>query len=204
MYDFFDVFCLFPLLLVYRIYRPFECIFLYQNIHSELEIFVLAKGAQKLYTNFCRAGGKPKKIGGYNMGKEFDELMDLARKVVEQGEESARKHPKTDEILVVIVEPGKKPYKKLIPNSLSTKQDIVGGYYENVFIGEQDGKRFGIGVNEEGKLMGLPVNRILVGFDVLVGPMFITAYNYEGDSVTLTDIEANLFVRRFTPVEVYM
>jgi hypothetical protein len=204
MYDFFDVFCLFPLLLVYRIYRPFECIFLYQNIHSELEIFVLAKGAQKLYTNFCRAGGKPKKIGGYNMGKEFDELMDLARKVVEQGEESARKHPKTDEILVVIVEPGKKPYKKTIKNELGKFNDIVGGYIENVFIGEQDGKKFGIVINEEGKLIGLPVNRILVGFDVLVGPMCITAYNYEGDSVTLTEIEANLFVRRFTPVEVYM
>jgi hypothetical protein len=189
-------------------FRQFQCyktsLLLHSDLQKALEIFVLAKGAQKLYTNFCRAGGKPKKIGGYNMSKDFDELMDLARKVVEQGEESARKHPKTDEILVVIVEPGKKPYKKTIKNELGKFNDIVGGYIENVFIGEQDGKKFGIVINEEGKLIGLPVNRILVGFDVLVGPMCITAYNYEGDSVTLTDTEADRFVRQYTPVEIYL
>jgi Domain of unknown function (DUF3846) len=138
------------------------------------------------------------------MDKDLNELFDLARQVVEQAEESARKHPKSDEILVVIVEPSKKPYKKIIKNELGKFNGIVEGYIENVFMGEKNGKKFGIVINEEGKLIGLPVNRIIVGFDVLVGNMCITAYNYEGDNVSLTDAEADRFVRQFTPVEVYL
>jgi Domain of unknown function (DUF3846) len=133
-----------------------------------------------------------------------DELLQLAKDYVEFAEQSAKENPTSDQIQVVIIEPSKKPYKKTIANELSAFNDIVDGYIENVFIGEKKNKKFGIVVNEEGKLRELPVNRIIVGYDVLVGSMFITAYNYEGDNVSLTDAEADRFIRLFTPVEVYL
>lgn len=134
----------------------------------------------------------------------MEDLLQIAFKVVEQAEESARKHPSSEDILVVMIEPQKKPYKKVIKNELGKFNDLVEGYIENVFIGEEDGKKFGIILNEEGKLIDLPVNRIIVGFDVLVGNLVISAYNYEGDSVSLTDAEADRFIRLFTPMEVYL
>jgi hypothetical protein len=133
-----------------------------------------------------------------------DELFKMAKEYVEFAEKSAKENPSSDQIQVVVIEPMKKPYKKMIANELSAFNDIVEGYIENVFIGEKKSKRFGIVINEEGKLKDLPVNRIIVGFDVLVGSMFITAYNYQGDNVSLTDAEADRFIRQFTPVEVYL
>jgi hypothetical protein len=97
----------------------------------------------------------------------------------------------------------KKPYKKTIPNHLDAMKEIVGGWIENVFIGETEtGARIGMVVNEEGKLIGLPPNRAIRNFDILVGTFFITAYNLEGDNVSLTDKEAERFIRQFDALEV--
>lgn len=138
-----------------------------------------------------------------NIEKDL-ELYKLAQRIVKDAEESAKKHPTGKEIQVVIVEPNKKPYKKTIRNELAEMNDIVGGYIENVFIGEVDGLKIGIVVNEEGKLIQLPPNRRIVGFDVLVGTFFITAYNYQGDNVSLSDDIAETYIKRFAPLEVYL
>ena len=138
---------------------------------------------------------------------ELQMLLDVARKVVRETEANAAANPSTDEILVVVVEPGKKPYKKVIPNSLDSMKEIVGGWIENVFIGETKmGARVGIVLNEEGKLIGLPANRRIHfqrGSDTLVGNLFITAYNMQGDNVTLTDAEAEFYIKRFAAQDVY-
>ena len=59
-------------------------------------------------------------------------------------------------------------------------------------------------LNEEGKLEELPFNRHIVGFDILVGTFFITAYNLEGDNVSLTNEEVEKYIRTFSPIEVYL
>lgn len=140
--------------------------------------------------------------------EEFEHLIRLAAQVVEEAEENAAKNPTSAEIQVVIVEPDKKPYKKVIPNSLDAMKEIVGGWIENVTIGATPtGARLGIVVNEEGKLIGLPYNRRIIGrggSDMLVGNFFITSYNLEGDNVSLTDEQAEQFIRRFAAMEVYL
>jgi hypothetical protein len=133
------------------------------------------------------------------------ELIEIARKFVEEAEADAKRNPSSEKLQVVIVEPDKKPYKAIIDNSLEAFNKIVGGYIENLFIGRtQKGAKVGIVLNEEGKLIELPYNRHIVGLDILVGTFFITAYNLEGDNISLTDEEAEKYIRAFSPIEIYL
>lgn len=123
----------------------------------------------------------------------------------EEAEASAAKNLTNDEILIVVVEPDKKPYAKMIKNDLAAMNEIVGGYIEIINLGRNNtGAMIAVTVNEEGKLEGLPMNRKIVGFDILVGNFFITAYNLEGDNISLTKQEAEFYIRKFTPIEVYL
>jgi hypothetical protein len=133
------------------------------------------------------------------------ELIEIAKRVVEEAEANAEQNPTSNEIQIVIVEPDKKPYKAIINNGLDAFQKIVCGYIENVFIGRtKTGARLAIVLNEEGKLEQLPFNRHILGFDTLVGTFFITAYNLEGDNISLTDEEVKKYIRLFSPMEVYL
>jgi Domain of unknown function (DUF3846) len=142
----------------------------------------------------------------YDYATDTDELIDLARKYVSEAQENAAANPASKEIQIVVVEPKKKPYKKIIPNTLEAFQKIVGGYIENITINRtHTGAMIGILLNEEGKLKGLPFNRQITynGFsDILVGTFFITAYNMEGDNVSLTDIDAEKYIKHFEGLEV--
>jgi|tagenome__1003787_1003787.scaffolds.fasta_scaffold20362888_2 hypothetical protein len=134
----------------------------------------------------------------------FIELIKLAQKVVDEAEINAEMNPSSEEIQVVIVEPNKKPYAKMIENRLGAMNDIVGGYIEIVRMGQHtvNGAELIITVNEEGKLMRLPLNRIITGFDTLVGTFFISAANMQGDNVTIDDTTAAKLIKRFSPIEV--
>src|SRR3954468_15165280 len=136
----------------------------------------------------------------------FIELIKLAQKVVDEAEINAEMNPSSEEIQVVIVEPNKKPYAKMIENRLGAMNDIVGGYIEIVRMGQHtvNGAELIITVNEEGKLMRLPLNRIITGFDTLVGTFFISAANMQGDNVTIDDTTAAKIIKQFTPIEVYL
>ena len=133
------------------------------------------------------------------------ELIEIARKYVEEAEADAERNPTSDKLQVVIVEPEKRPYKAIIENELQAFNKIVGGYIENLFIGRtKTGAKVGIILNEEGKLEELPYNRHIVGLDTLVGTFFITAYNLEGDNISLTDEEVEKYIRVFSPIEIYL
>ena len=133
------------------------------------------------------------------------ELIEIARKYVEEAEADAERNPTSDKLQVVIVEPEKRPYKAIIENELQAFNKIVGGYIENLFIGRtKKGAKVGIILNEEGKLVDLPYNRHIVGLDILVGTFIITAYNLEGDNVSLTNEEVEKYIRIFSPIEVYL
>jgi hypothetical protein len=140
-----------------------------------------------------------------NHEEDLTELIELAKMTVEKAEANAMENPTSEFIQVVVVEPFKKPFKKVIKNELDAMKEIVGGWIENVTIGETEkGARIVIVVNEEGKLIGLPMNRRIVNFDILVGNFFIAAYNLEGDMVSLSDDECEHFIKRFTPIEIYI
>lgn len=142
------------------------------------------------------------------MHKSNEELIELAKAYVEKAEKDAEQNPTSDSIQVVVVEPMKKPYKKMMPNTLEAMQEIVQGYIEILTIDTtKTGGRISITLNEEGKLMNLPLNRRIigrVGSDILVGTFFITASNMQGDNITLDDEECERMIKRFTPMEVYL
>lgn len=140
---------------------------------------------------------------------DYEKLIKLAYKIVEDANADAAENPTSDYIQVVIVEPFKKPFKQMIENTLEAKQKIVGGYIENVTIGETEkGARVAAIINEEGKLIDLPFNKRLIGHkgaqDVLVGNIIISAYNMQGDYISLTDDECKQYIKRFTALEVYI
>lgn len=74
--------------------------------------------------------------------------------------------------------------------SLDDYQKIVGGYIEGVTIGED----IIMYCNEEGKILGLPVNNIATDYvksvrpfnDYICGNVVFTKIDKEGDSTTLT------------------
>jgi uncharacterized protein DUF3846 len=135
-------------------------------------------------------------------------LLKLAAEVVEQAEKNAAEDPTSPEILIVMVEPNKRPYKLTVKNDLETFKAIVGGWVEHVSIAQRpNGSRIGIFLNEEGKLIGLPENRLIIGSrggDEFVGTFCIVAHNLEGDTVTLTDAEADKYIKLFGPRHVVL
>jgi hypothetical protein len=73
-----------------------------------------------------------------------------------------------------------------IDNSLTAMQEFVGGYIEMINL------ESGISLicHEEGKKIGLPINRGL-GWDYVAGDCFLTRVDEEGNCVSVTseDIE---------------
>lgn len=86
-----------------------------------------------------------------------------------------KKSDDTEKISVLLVEPGKKPEMIEIENKLEEMQKAVGGYIE---IADFFGDGAIIICNEEGKLKGLPFNRLVFSDDnkllaIIAGPMLI-------------------------------
>jgi len=81
-----------------------------------------------------------------------------------------------NKIRVVMVEPGKKAYEKEIGTSLYDLQAIVGGLIEPFYPFEEE---VCIVCNDEGKLLGLPLNRVFRDeetgeiIDFMAGTFFI-------------------------------
>lgn len=133
------------------------------------------------------------------------QLLELARDYAKKATQNAEANPTEDSIQIVVVEPGEKPFKHVIPNNLESMSDIVGGYIEIVNMKRLErGITLILTLNEEGKLLSLPFNRRVVNFDILVGTFFISAYNMLGDNVSLTDEECEKLIRQFSPIEVHI
>ena len=78
-----------------------------------------------------------------------------------------------EQIEILVVEPEKKLYVKMIENSLKAMQEVVGGYIESIYLDDA-----AIVVNEEGKVNNLSLNRSLYDdnderFDVIAGTFFV-------------------------------
>ena len=71
---------------------------------------------------------------------------------------------------VLIIEPEKAPREAEIGSDLKSMQDIVGGYIEAIYPYDDP---VTLVCNEEGKLIGLPLNRKIEDFDIIAGNFFI-------------------------------
>lgn len=84
---------------------------------------------------------------------------------------------------VMVVEPDKEPYEKMLKHSLEAMQEVVGGYIETTRDSLLPGMI--LVVNEEGKIKGLPMNRS-THCDIICGTFFVCA-NGRDDFRSLSD-----------------
>ncbi len=98
-------------------------------------------------------------------------------------------------IKVLIVEPDKLPYEKIISNTLRDKQQIVDGYIEYVRLLDDDSVV--LICNEEGKINGSKYNRD-IGYDIIAGTFIIVRENPDdGEDRSLTDEQIEKYKERF-------
>lgn len=101
---------------------------------------------------------------------------------------------------VLLVEPGKAPRTAEIGDTLEAMQAVVGGPIQAVYPFREP---VALVCHEEGKLLGLPPNRVLrldsgEVCDVIAGPFFLCQAPPEGESFTgLTEEQAARYSERF-------
>ena len=99
---------------------------------------------------------------------------------------------------VLIVEPGMAPYVKEIGTDLAALQNEVGGSIEMVYPFAEP---VGLVCNEEGKLMGLPLNRALRDgdgdiYDIIAGTFMVVGLTEE-DIGSLSEEQVKEYSERF-------
>ena len=108
---------------------------------------------------------------------------------------------------VVIVEPKKKPVVQNIGSSLASMQQIVGGSIQAIYPFEEP---IALICNDEGKLLGLPLNRALRDedgeiYDIVAGTFFLCAAPVDSDRFeSLTDEQAQTYIERFAMPEQFI
>lgn len=98
----------------------------------------------------------------------------------------------SDLIRVMVIKPGHVPEITEIENTLKGFQEVVGGYIETVPLESIDDD-LRVVLNEEGKNIGLPMNRVWKPYgvggyavDIMVGTIFIVSTHLDGFT-SLTD-----------------
>lgn len=86
-----------------------------------------------------------------------------------------------------------------IDNTLEAKQEYVGGLIQVLCINDID-----IICNDEGKLMGLPVNRVLLDeknniLDIFVGNILCCRHNDDGDFTDISPDDIETIERMLKP-----
>jgi len=101
---------------------------------------------------------------------------------------------------VIIVKPQEKPVVAEIDSSLEAMQEVVGGYIQAVYPFEAP---VALICNEEGKLLGLPLNRALRATedtvcDIIAGTLFLCGASLDCDHFTsLTEDQIVTYLHRF-------
>ena len=106
---------------------------------------------------------------------------------------------------VLMVEPGKAPYEKDLAGGLKPMQEAVGGMIQCIYPFHE---RAALVCNDEGKILGLPLNRAVYNddgqlVDVISGNFFIAGLGEE----ELTDLPQPLmqrYAQRFRQPEQFL
>ena len=110
---------------------------------------------------------------------------------------------KDPEITVLRVEPGKVPEPVTMPNTLAAMQQMVGGYIEIVCLDDAC-----LVCNEEGKLIGLELNRGLRDehgeiYDVMAGTFLVVGLS-EDSFTSLTPEQVQKYTEHFKQPEQFI
>ena len=107
---------------------------------------------------------------------------------------------------VLIVEPCKKPRTAEIRDDLESMQAVVGGLIQAVYPFEEP---VALVCNEEGKCLGLPLNRVLrldsgKVYDVIAGTFFLCAAPPDSDHfASLTEEQIARYSEQFRAIELF-
>lgn len=106
---------------------------------------------------------------------------------------------------VLVVEPKHRPVVKEIEGSLKAMQEIVGGVIQALYPFDEPAA---LVCNDEGKLLGLPMNRGLRDeggklYDIIGGTFFICGIS-EDDFTSLTDEQIHHFQQLFAVPEMFV
>ena len=108
---------------------------------------------------------------------------------------------------VIVVEPKKKPVVREIDPGLEAMQKIVGGSIEAVYPFDEP---VALICNDEGKLLGLPLNRALRDdegnvYDIVSGTFFLCAAPPDSDRFeSLSDYQVKTYMERFSTPEMFL
>ena len=108
---------------------------------------------------------------------------------------------------ILLVEPGKTPVLKEIDGSLKSMQEIVGGTIQVLYPFAEP---VALVCNDEGKLLGLPLNRALRDekgriYDIVAGTFFLCGAPEGSDRFeSLTEEQHSNFYEYFHKADVFL
>ena len=104
---------------------------------------------------------------------------------------------------VLFIEPGKAPVEKDIPRTLDAMQEMVGGTVQAIYPFDD---LVALLCNDDGKLLGLPMNRaVYESSDIICGPFAIVGAPPGADSFTsLTEDQIQKYAKRFRSPEQFL
>ena len=104
-------------------------------------------------------------------------------------------------IRVLVVEPMEPPRVETIPNTLEAKQQIVGGLIQAIYPYPEN---VSVVCNDEGKLIGLPLNR-RIGRDIIAGNFIVCGVDNRNASFSsLTDAQIKRYQEKFSKIELFI
>ena len=109
---------------------------------------------------------------------------------------------------VLVIEPYKEPYEKEINGKLKTLQGFVGGLIQVLYPFEDE--HIALICNDEGKLLGLPLNRALRNslgeiYDIISGTFLICSAPPDSESFeSLSDEQIQKYMKEFGHIEIYL
>lgn len=136
---------------------------------------------------------------------DSEDFIDVDFKTVGEGEKEMSKSKK--ELDALLVKPNEYPQKVTIGAELKDLQEAVGGTITAVYPFADP---VAIVCNDEGKLLGLPLNRALRDedgeiYDVIAGTFFICGAPADSENFTsLTDEQAAYWLARFVQPEFFV
>ena len=110
-------------------------------------------------------------------------------------------------MLVLMIEPGEAPRRLELNHSLEEMQKAVGGSVQILY---PFGEPVALVCNEEGKLLGLPLNRALRDadgkiYDIVCGAFFLCGAPPKSEHFeSLTEEQMERYAEHFAPIEFFV
>ena len=109
---------------------------------------------------------------------------------------------------VLVIEPMKEPYVKEMDGKLKTLQGFVGGLIQVLYPFEDE--HIALICNDEGKLLGLPLNRALRDengdiYDIIAGTFLICSAPPDSENFAgLSEEQMQKYKSKFEHIEIYL